>query len=171
MRRVARVLTTVTVLSAAACVTADMDHRHSPVASASRVLALDFSPRAAARRSERVTQLPHAARSELARTADIAPFVATTVQHEAVRPAALGHRAETLVGHELTRRPKTPTWLLPTAKAFADDVANGIVHAAEFVFGRHRPMGEIDDRRHRVDHRDDHPEAGLWQRLRRRLWL
>jgi hypothetical protein len=53
-----------------------------------------------------------------------------------------------------------PTWLLPTSAEFSVQVANDLVTAAEVVFGRHR-----------VDPHDDHPEAGLWERFRHRLWL
>lgn len=171
MRRGAWLLATGTVLGAAACVTPNLDDHRSPVASASRVLAIDFSPRAATRHTARVHQLPSAARTELARAGDVAPLVAHTATREAARPAAIGTRAKDLAGDEITRHPKAPTWLLPTSTKLADGIANGIVHAAEFVFGRHRPMGELDDRRHRVDPHDDHPEAGWWHRLRRRLRL
>jgi hypothetical protein len=171
MRCGALVLALFAGLAAAACVTPDEDHRHSPIASASRVLAIDFSPSAANRRTRSVSQLPSAARSELARAGDIAPLVAEGTSHELARTASIAPRATGIVADELTRHPAMPTWLLPTSAEFSVQVANDLVTAAEVVFGRHRAMGEIDDRRHRVDPHDDHPEAGLWERFRHRLWL
>jgi hypothetical protein len=72
---------------------------------------------------------------------------------------------------ELHRRPNPKALQLPTPHELGQDIADDIEVSLLVVGPWHRPMGEIDDRRHRTRYDDDSPEATWWQRIKRRLRL
>lgn len=165
-----RWLLLVLVVGAGACSAPDDDRRRSALQSATRVLAIDFSPQAASRRTASWSRLPAAVGNETARLGDA---VATTaaVAPELRRVDALQADTTSLLADELGRRPAMPDLLLPSAAEFGQDLADDLDLFTTGVFGRHRPMPEIDDVRHRTDPHDERPEASWWARIRRRLWL
>ncbi|MFY9343753.1 MAG: hypothetical protein WAT39_14790, partial [Planctomycetota bacterium] len=122
-----------------------------------------------------------ARRAGLARAAGVVPGefdrtrrlarASDAVAKEGDRIDALASRATGLATTESERRPRLPFPPLATPRSFGRDLIAGLGTLP--ALGRlERPvLGEIDDRMHRTDPHDDHPEASLWQRFRRRLWL
>lgn len=152
----------------AACSAPDASRRPSPLQSAERILKMDLAP-TAIDRSDRLRQLPTLLAHEAERVGNVAsPALAS---RETARLPHLVDTSTRLAAAERNRSPAAPAWLLPSATTNSRNLADGTVHAAELVFGNHRALGELDDRRHRTDPDDARPEATWWQRLRRRLWL
>jgi hypothetical protein len=138
--------------------------------SAQRLLALDFGSKVTGARIDRLTTLPAAFGDELQRP---------TIWSDGNRPLRDElRRATNLPGQlragarfELLRAPRRLDLLLPDLHDFEQDVADDLDQGLRlFGTGLH-PLGEISDREHRVDHRDERPELTLLQRLRRRLRL
>jgi hypothetical protein len=152
------------LLLAAGCSAPDQGLHHSPLQSAQRVVALDFSPR----RAEALGKLPAAIAHEGQRAA-VLTRAPTLAGKEVRRAPAIASSARQIGGHELARRPQ-PAKLMPSAHRMGQRLADAIVTAWQLLVGK-RPLGEPDDREHRTDPADTHPEAGWWQRLRRRLLL
>lgn len=160
----------VLVVLTAACSAPEPDRRHTALQSAAAVLAIDFSPAAVHRRSASWARLPSAMRTEFSRAGELTEPVGA-VAPELHRVNDLRSTAGAIAGDELARRPAVPEHLRRWGSTLGQNLADDMVEMATAVMGRHRAMPEIDDRRHRTDPHDDHPEATVWQRLRRRLWL
>ena len=156
------------VLAATACAAPGTERRRTALQSAEAVLAIDFSPKAASQRANCWSRLPRAFAGELARAGEIAPH--PMLVPKPARISNLHSRVGAMAGGEMARRPHLQ-FLLPTAAEFGQDLADGLVDVGTAVGGSGRMMPEIDDRRHRTDPHDDHPEATFGQRLARRLWL
>jgi hypothetical protein len=161
-------------LVAAACTSPPPDHHHrgTPWEGMKRVLAIDFSAKAAGTRANAFTRLPRAAAHELQRSADVAPS-AKALADELTRPVAAADRAEDLVSREVRRRPHVPKGLVPTPVEFARDLGNALTVVPVLLVFENQPLGEPTDRRHATSPAEweGGHEATLWQRLRRRLWL
>jgi hypothetical protein len=151
-----------------ACANPAPARRASPLDGLARVAAIDAGPRAMHRRlaslermRDRVLDdLPGAAPSQAARLLD----------GEAARASRPLDRGERLFARELARTPALPSAWRPTSSSLGQDLADGLHRIGELLLPA-RLLPERDDRRHRTDPADDHPEAGWWQRLRRRLRL
>jgi hypothetical protein len=160
-----RPLLLLAVLPLAAC--AGQPRHRSPLAAAGRVLAIDFDQRRVAHVGALPERLHTGASSELARVGDLPP-PAPLVANETTRLVDASRTAKHLAANEASRRPNLPDVVLPDAGTFGQALADALADLPALLWPR-RPMGEIDDRRHRTDPADDRPEASLWQRLRRRL--
>lgn len=153
-----------------ACSAPSPDRRRTVWQSTQRVLAIDFGDGAMARRTQRLAKVPTALAREGHRAAGLAGSLAGAVPDEVPRLTAATSRAETWWASEWRRQPHLPRAVLPTSHAFGQGVADDLDHLGSLLVGR-RPLPEIDDRVHRTDPNDVHPEATWWQRLQRRLWL
>ena len=163
-----RFATAALLLGLGACAGAPETGERGLSASAARVLAVDFGERAVAKRSAAVVARTRLVADELGRTRRLAAAPALAGA-ELARTRAVTETAPELLGAELARRPRPHPALLPDPRELAQRLADDIFIARLLLLPPH-PLGEIDDRRHRVDPNDDRPEKGLWERLRRRLW-
>ena len=152
-----------------ACSAPDADRRGSPMHSLERVLAIDWSERSASRRAATWTRLPSALRHEVERVHAVDAKL-QAVPSELQRSQHLGATATRVLAGEVGRRPHLPEPVLPTAAEFGQNLADTLANLPLWLSSRH-PLGEINDREHRTNPHDLQPEATLWQRLRRRLWL
>jgi hypothetical protein len=151
----------------AACVGPATERRRTPWSSAARVLALDLS--AQAQRPQRLARLAAAPAREVARVPDLLAGVPSPVE-ELRRVQAAERRGVDIARAEAKRRVEVPASLRPDPRELGQDLADGL--ADTFHVLAERPvMPERDDRHHRTDPDDQRPEATLWQRVRRRLWL
>lgn len=164
------VLLALTLALASACSAPSTDRRRTAWQSAQRVLAIDFGEGALARRAQRLAKVEKALEREGHRAAGLAGSLAAALPDEVPRVAAATNRAEAWWASEWRRQPDLPRAVLPTSHAFGQAVADDLDHLGALLVGR-RPLPEIDDRAHRTDPNDVHPEATWWQRLQRRLWL
>lgn len=165
-----RTVALLVLVAANACSAPSSDRRRTAWQSAQRVLGIDLSDTAMARRVERLEKLPAMFTREWHRTAGIADELASAVPDESARLTAATGRAKAWLLAEERRRPHVPATVLPTAHAFGQALADDVALLGTLLTGP-RPLPEIDDRAHRTDPEDAHPEATWWQRLRRRLWL
>lgn len=165
-----RTVAMLALVAATACSAPSNDRRRTAWQSAQRVLGIDLGDTAMTRRVERLERLPAMFTKEWHRTAGIAGELSAAVPDEGARLTAAVRRAETWWSAEARRRPHVPAPVLPTAYAFGQELADDLQHLGELLTGP-RPLPEIEDRDHRTDPQDTHPEATWWQRLRRRLWL
>ncbi len=138
-----------------------------------RVLAPDFEVNHAARRANGLSRLGPGIVAEAQRAGRLTATPTTLVEHDARAVAALPHRLVNLAALDLARGAAAPTQAvrLVVPNHFAEHLANDLAEVPVWFGLAHRPFGELDDRRHRTDPYDDRPEASLWTRLRRRLWL
>ncbi|MEO6598117.1 MAG: hypothetical protein ABIP94_25515 [Planctomycetota bacterium] len=144
-----------------------------PLGSAQRVLGIDFSTAAIARRSAGASRTLAHIGNDTQRIAHITAVPTTLVREAFTDLAAAPRRGAALLRAEVSRVPTVPKGaaahfsLRHAAQRLAENLAN-----LPLLLGvDKRPMGELDDRRHRTDPHDDHPEAGFLARLRRRLLL
>lgn len=146
------------------------DDERGPLATAQRMLALDFGPRAVEQQSLAWQRLRAVVGAEAPRAGDL-PSPQTVLAAELQRsgPARAAASATVAV---VARKPR------PVPKALRTDPAQwaaGLVDALAALPAvlrfESRAMGEPSDRRHRTDPGDDRPEATLAQRLARRLRL
>lgn len=156
-------------LLCAACATNDPE-RHSPIAAAGRVLAIDFGPAAANRRAAAATAPMRALASELRRT-DALQGALLDVPREAGRLGEAKADAQALVVREAGRDPIAATAMLGTPTSHAQRLLNGLAQVPQVLGMHRRPMAELGDRQHRTDPFDDRPEPTWWERVQRRLLL
>jgi hypothetical protein len=154
----------------AACVHAPRIDERGMLASARHVLSIDFDASHAARRAGNLARWPGRVGDELRRAPDVVALPAAAAD-EFARPATLVAAAGSLTANELHRRPNPAALQLPTPHQLGQQVADDLETSLLVVGPWHRPMGEIDDRRHRTRYDDDSPEATWWQRIKRRLRL
>ena len=153
-----------------ACIAEPGRDERGPLASAQRLLAIDFGRQRAATRLRRFEQVPGMLKVELHRGRTIADELPGLLT-EAQRGRGLWRDARDGARSELTRRPRNLTRLLPSPHELAQRTADGLyVGTLLFGSGLH-PLGEISDREHRTEHTDDRPEVPLWRRIWRRLGL
>jgi hypothetical protein len=154
---------------AGGCATPD-DDRHSPLAAAQRVLAIDFGPQAFGRRMDGLQRAPGALAGEFRRTSALQTGL-PAVEPELARVAVARQRLGDLAGREAARRPQAAADVAHLPQRWTQDLVDALANAP-YVLGLHRrPLGERDDRQHRTDPDDQRPEATLWQRIARRLRL
>ncbi len=154
---------------AGGCATPD-DDRHSPLAAAQRVLAIDFGPQAFGRRLDGLQRAPGALAGEVRRTASLWAEL-PAVEPELARASVARQRLGDLAGREAARRPDAAADVARLPQRWTQDLVEALANAP-YVLGLHRrPLGERDDRQHRTDPDDQRPEATLWQRIARRLRL
>jgi hypothetical protein len=171
MRRVSKL----TLLLASAVLggcyaTPPLDVPRTPANRLQRVFAADFSTSGVANRIHGIERVFGFLAEEPARTERIAPHLRTFAANEPARIADLPALASSLVTTELARTPTGADFavLMPGR---TPDVPREIEQTARRVLMPEAFLGEIHDDRHRTDPGDDVPEASLWARLRRRLWL
>jgi hypothetical protein len=163
------------VLLLAACVAPPtLGTQATALQSLQRPLQPDFTPAALTAHAQHAGEVVERLLAEPARLAHATDTPKQLLDQEAQRTSALPRRAATLWDAGLGRAGDLP--------ASAGRVLTPLVEpggsaarrqdAALLALGlRQRPLGEIDDRRHRTDPQDDRPEADLLQRLVRRLRL
>lgn len=140
-------------------------------ASVRHLLAFEFSPGRTAERAQKLHAVSSALSHELRRPIGL-PATAAAMGTELRRTGNLLDHAGDTVRSELGRRPNaTIERLTPSRHELAQDTSDGLDLMLYLLGPSNHPLGEIDDREHRTDHRDDRPERTLWQRLRRRLQL
>ena len=158
------------MLLAAGCVSEPQPGSPDAIESARRLIVGEFRGTAGSARLRRVAALPRAVGRELRRPADWRRVTAA-VDREAARASQAVTRAREGVGAVFARRPADiDRWLLDV-HAFERDIADDLALSMRLIATSLHPLGEISDRRHRTDPRDDRPEKTFWQRLRRRLGL
>lgn len=145
----------------------------SPVHSLQRTLSPDFSTSSAAARSHSVSRaLAHFA-AEPARAGAIPGTAGEVVGAESARVGSLPGSAANLARTEVQR--PVGEGVANVIEGAPDQAARRLQHAMhrapEVLGADRRPLGEIDDYRHRTDPNDLEPEATFWQRIRRRLRL
>ena len=157
------------VLWLGACTAVPPEER-GPLATAQRMLAIDFGPQAAAKQSRAWQRLRAVVGSDAQRAGEL-PAASSALAGELQRAADARTTAATTVAG-IARKPR------PLPKELRTDPAQwaaGIVDALAALPGLlrfdRRAMNEPNDRRHRTNPFDDRPEATLAQRLVRRLRL
>ena len=155
-------------LATSACV-APTEPSHSPIKSAQRVLAVDFSPSVLARREQSLQRLPGHVADE-ARRADSLTTTPADVRDELSRVDHIPATARSLATDELTRRPNLSA-VVPSPDELGRTLSDDLGNVPAYLGIRHRPLRELDDREHRTDPADDRPEQTMWQRVARRLGL
>lgn len=157
------------VLWLGACTAAPADER-GPLATAQRMLALDFGPRATARQQLAWQRLRGVVGAEAARAGEL-PSPSTTLAAELQRVDDARAAAAATVA-VVARKPRpVPKQLRTDPAQWAADLVEALATLPAALHLESRAMGEANDRRHRTDPTDDRPEASLAQRLARRLRL
>ena len=145
----------------------------SPVHSLQRTLSPDFSTSSAAARSHSVSRAMAKLAAEPARTANIPETAGEVVHTETDRVGSLPGSASSLARTEVQR--PVGEGVANVIESAPDQAARRLQHGVdrvpEVLGADRRPLGEIDDSRHRTDPNDLEPEATFWQRIRRRLRL
>ena len=169
-RKPSLLLAVLPALCLGACIAEPGRDERGPLASAQRLLALDFGRQRAADRLRRFEQLPMVLNAELRRGRTVADEL-PGLSAEAKRVRGLWRDARDGARSELTRQPRNLARLLPSPHELAQRTADGLyVGTLLFGSGLH-PLGEISDHEHRTEHTDDRPEVPLWRRIWRRLGL
>ena len=132
------------------------------------ILAAESGTRATGKRLGKLADTPARLRSELTRIARL-PDATAAASSELRRPHGLLMQVQELGWQEVRRRQSFDFGVLPRRHEFAQNLADDLDHALHLLGTGPRPLGEIDDRTHRTDHRDQSPERSLWYRLKRRL--
>ncbi len=146
----------------------------TPVQVLLRPLEPDFTTAAFAARGRHLGWAWRQLTQEPGRAADAAPVPARALGSELRRASALPAAAAGLLHRETNRAGQLhhdARMMLWQVAAPASDHDHHVAAAAQLLGIDEAPLGEIDDRRHRTDPDDDHPEASLWQRIARRLRL
>jgi hypothetical protein len=146
----------------------------NPWTGVKRVFEWDLSTPGFARRSHHIENTVVELAHEPEPAAGIAETSRDLLQTEATRVASVAPDAERIAVAELTRRPSSRTVdevLLDEPERVAHLVDDARTDLPVLLVIAHRPLGEIDDKRHRTDPDDDRPEATMWQRIARRLGL
>lgn len=156
------------------CVAEPRREEKGLMASAQRVLALDFGRRATGPRVRRLQRAPGFLVGELRRAETSFDLtgkssLSSAARNELLRAKTIESRGAQLLGSEAKRRPHLFEGALPTSYEFAENTANDLDLLTRLLGPGDRPLNEIDDLTHRTDHEDKRPVKTLWQRLRRRL--
>jgi hypothetical protein len=138
-----------------------------------RVLAIDFSTPATARRAASLRRAAAAPLGELLRARRFEARFAqllTASTSGADRLPAIFDRASTAVADRCTRfGQRLP--VLPTPSRYAANLARDLDRLPLILGLERRPLTEPSDPEHRTDPDDARPVATWWQRLSRRLSL
>lgn len=146
------------------------DDERGPMATAQRMLALDFGQRAAERQSLAWRRLRGAVGAEAQRAGDL-PSPGSALAAELQRSGE-ARAAAAATGAVVARTPRPlPKSLRTDPAQWAADLVDAFAALPAVLRLEDRAMGEPSDRRHRTDPADDRPEATLAQRLARRLRL
>lgn len=146
-----------------------------PIATAQRMLALDFSPRAAERQSLAWQRLRASVGTEAQRAGRL-PSPTSVLAAELQRSGRSCEAAAATVAAAtvavMARKPRPLPKALRTDPAqWAACLVDALAALPAALRLEHPAMSEPTDRRHRTDPGDDRPEATLAQRLARRLRL
>lgn len=152
-----------------ACTNQAPTRRSSPLDGLARIAAIETSPRAVQRRLTGLGKVRDRIADDIP---DFAPARAVNAfAGEAARASRPLDRGQRLFARELARAPTLPTALLPSSSTLGQHLADGLGRVGELLLPARPMLPDRADRRHRTDPADDRPEAGWWQRLRRRLRL
>lgn len=141
-----------------------------PLATAQRMLAIDFGPQAAAKQSRAWQRVRGIVGAEAPRAGAL-PTPTTELQAELQRATkARTTAAATAAG--IARKPRpVPMALRIDPAAWAAGIVDVLAALPAVLRLEQRAPSEPTDRRHRTDPSDDRPEATWLQRLARRLRL
>ncbi|MBL8730703.1 MAG: hypothetical protein JNM25_19955 [Planctomycetes bacterium] len=164
-----------TVLLLSACWSPpELGRPRTPLQTLQRPLAPDLTTAAFAARTRGLAAALAGLLAEPARVRNAAPVGERLIGGELRRAGELPARAAGLLHGEADRAavlPHDAGGLLRQVAEPAGDRDHHLAATARLLGVDRRPLGEIDDQRHRTDPDDDRPEAGLWRRLVRRLRL
>jgi hypothetical protein len=172
MRRVRSLLLAIAPCLAGCYSAPELDAPKGPVHGLQRLLSPDLSTSSAAARARSARSALSTLAAEPARVAGITATAGALAGGAEARATSLPSSTAALAGAELARRPPADTLAGLVLRA-PDEAARRIDEGLDpsLLGVDRRPLGEIDDSRHRTDPGDLHPEATFWQRLRRRLRL
>jgi len=152
-----------------ACTAVPADER-GPLATAQRMLAIDFGPHAASKQNRAWQRVRSVVGAESQRAGELP--TASTVLAEELQRAAEARKAAATTAAQIARKPRpVPKDLRTEPAQWAAGIVDVLAALPAALRLEQRAMSEANDHRHRTDPSDDRPEATLVQRLIRRLRL
>lgn len=175
-RRASFAATALPLLLAVACVGSETQQRprplDAPVRSAARLFDEFLSPQAVARDLQQMRDRTTQIAADEADFGDARANAAELADRELRRPRAMVEGFEGLVageGDRLARFPDAEGFAAIDPRQDFTDLRSSVLDLPRTLGLDRRPLGEPDDRRHRTDPWDNHPEAGWSSRILRRI--
>ncbi len=144
----------------------------APVRSAARLFDEFLSPQAVARDLQQMRDRSTQLAADEADFGDARATAGEIADRELRRPRAMVEGAENLLageGDRLARFPDAEGFAAIDPQKDFTDLRSSVLDLPRTLGLDRRPLGEPDDRRHRTDPWDNHPEAGWSSRILRRI--